>query len=349
MKKGKTKFKVVLFEDNEDTASAITQYFANKVMNRSIEIERYTSGKGSVEDFLLKDESIGLVILDWLLDLYKPAVSRHTVEGVCDEEGIPICIYHYGATMEDKLKRMMKWGENKIWLQDFKTLEELEPTLYGIISGFYLIRTSLSGILNSRFSLGNLINKILQTPPEARITIDQYLWSRFRAFQVLESADQKSVRLMSSLIGYWIYNVLLQFPGPIVSEGAAASFLDISEEDFSRVEIRNIFKDALYKGPFNNTDQYWWTRKIDNILAASILAEDKEIPSGNILATRTGFEVKHSRCYTGHDGAGYFCIIRRTPVCAVHSLNPGGWIPSGADLSRIEKTKYNELSAWMDL
>ena len=349
MKGKEQKLKVILFEDNPKTAGEIVQFLERNKKDREIEVEWYTTEKGTVEEFLKKDESIGMVALDWELDLYKKHVSRQAVEGICDEEGIPICIYQYASTVEDKIKRMMKWGENKIWLQDFKTVEDLKQGIFSIVLGFSSIRKGLNEFEGSRFPLGKLINEILLTPQEARISIDQYLWSRFRAFQVLESTDQKSVRLMSSLIGYWIYNVLLQFPGPIVSEGAAASFLDISEEDFSRVEIKNIFKDALYKGPFNNTDQYWWTRKIENILAASILAEDKEIPSGNILATRTGFEVRHSRCYTGHEGAGYFCIIRRTPVCAVHSLNPGGWIPSGADLSRIEKTKYEELSAWMDL
>ena len=344
------KFKVVIFEDNVTTAQQIIKFIEDNSKHEiQIECEWYNPNGTGVEKYLENDESIGMVALDWDLTKYKKFVSRQAIEGVCDELGIPICIYPYASTLEEKIRRMKRWDENKIWLRDFKTIEDLEKKLLSVAIGFAYIRNKLDRSEQPRINLGNLLNEILHTPDEAQINIDQYLWSRFRPLQLIESKNSKSNRMISALIGYWIYNVLLQFPGPIVSKGAASSYLDILESDFEKSEINDIFSDAMYLGPFKETGPYWWTRKIDVILASNTTNEDKEVISGFILAERKLLGVSHSRCFANHDVAGYYCIIRQTPVCEIHSVNPSGWVPPGADLTRIEKRKYEELSPWIDL
>jgi len=42
----------------------------------------------------------------------------------------------------------------------------------------------------------------------------------------------------------------LKFPGILVNEIAAASYLNISVEDFKNVKVRNLFKKAYYQGHF---------------------------------------------------------------------------------------------------
>ena len=223
---------------------------------------------------------------------------------------------------------------------------ELSHKITSIINGFLIIKKTVS---DKTPDLGTVVNRVLKTPPESELTVDQYLWSRFNPLKMADMNISEWKRRLLTVLGYWVYNSLLQFPGPLVSSVPAASYLDISNDDISSSEVQIVFKKALYKGPFYELGPFWWTRKIDDILAKGTGKNETKITTGYTMLTRRKLKVKRSICYKRHEGAGFFCIIRKVPVCERHSVSPGEWIPSGADLSRIETGKYEELKPYISL
>lgn len=356
MSKIKSVFRVLLIEDTASTYEKLKQLVPAHLAGDLLSFQRYEREKMSseppvqseIENLLIGQEKPDLVFLDWDLSKYKEPVSRRGVIGACDELGIPLCLYHYEPREKDKIESMKRWDQNLIMVQDCASEEELATRITAYSNGFNRIYQETK---NPRIKLGNLVNRILDTPEDSEINIDQYLWSKFNPLQVANvDPDRVRTRLTSSL-GYWISNVLLQFPGPVLSVGAAASYLDIFEEDFKKEEVQALFAKARYTGAFNETGPYWWRGMLDEIIANSLSESDTEMVSGGEFAKRSGIDLRRSRCFWDHDGAGYFCIVRRKPVCSnpEHSVNPSGWVPLGADLSRIERKKYDELKAWMSI
>jgi hypothetical protein len=168
-----------------------------------------------------------------------------------------------------------------------------------------------------------------------------------RLLQAAEPGFAWRDRLPVTTVGYWIHNQLLQFPGVLVGGTAAASYLDIDTAAFLDPETRKVFESAKYAGPFSDVADYWWLAGLDAACAALMEPADETLLTGRQAVERVRkCSVPKARCIKGHEGAGYYCLITKQPVCAEHSVRPGTWLPIGADRSRIETSKYDELSAW---
>lgn len=63
------------------------------------------------------------------------------------------------------------------------------------------------------------------------------------------------------ILGYWLWDSVLRFPGIIVNTVAAASYLDIAPETFVDLRIQKLGKKALYNGPFADEKAPLW--KVD--------------------------------------------------------------------------------------
>lgn len=343
-------FRILIVEDTETTYEKLMQLMSSQLSDGSIDISRYESNasdSGRIEPLLMGSNKPDLVFLDWELSKYDPFVSRSTVIGACDESGIPVCLYHFEQREKEKVESMKRWDQNLIMIQNCASEEEFSRQVLAYSDGFQKIYDNIT----EHDKLGSMVNKILLTPESSEINIDQYLWSRFNPLQLNDANPKKRLTRLASSLGYWINNVLLQFPGPVVSLGAAASYLDILEEDFKQGEIQGLFEAARYKGPFNENGPYWWRMELDKIIADSLSESDSQMISGFEFVKRKGINANRSRCIWGHEGSGYYCIVTRVPVCSnpEHSVFPSGWVPLGADLSRIEKRKYDELQAWMSI
>ena len=78
--------------------------------------------------------------------------------------------------------------------------------------------------------------------------------------EILPFADRKRHaelrQRLPSLFGYWLVDSILRFPGLLLNAVASASYLDISVQAFEG-DVRNAFKSALYRGPFNDTRDHF--------------------------------------------------------------------------------------------
>jgi hypothetical protein len=137
----------------------------------------------------------------------------------------------------------------------------------------------------------------------------------------------------------------MRYPGVFLNLIAAASYLNISVEDFEREEIRNVFEGCLYSGPFADDEApLFWRDEIDRMLA------NADVESGRELVVKQGLDV--SPCMCSVDGsleAGYYCMVTELPVSFERSVGNISSFPPGADLARLAEPVYDELSPWLSV
>jgi hypothetical protein len=167
-----------------------------------------------------------------------------------------------------------------------------------------------------------------------------------RLSEILAQAKQAQHRVqrMAHFLGYWLWDSLLRYPGLLVNEIAAGSYLNIAETDFREIKVQAIFQEALYRGPFEDSKRpQWWRGVLDDIVARENCADGLEL-----VRSRTGSTINRSECCVDSStSAGYYCIISRKPVSLENSKGGLSWFPRGADLTRISKPKFDEYGPWL--
>ena len=346
--------RVLLFEDDTEAYEKLSASLSPRLKLFDAILERYSGATGnradtSVEHAITRPPTASLIVLDWDLSRYPDAgISRQLVRGVAEEQYVPVCTYTSPTGDHGQLQRLKKWQDSVIALDSTGDYEGIAEVCAAIARGFVTLersRTSTDG----REKLSRWITTVLGAPETAEAQVAEYAMSNLqRLLQVTEVKKEQRLRLITTVVGYWIYNQLLQFPGVLVNAIAAASYLDIADHEFERTDVRAVFEGAKYTGPFAAVDDYWWLAALDDISAKAMRAEDTSLLSGGQVAARAlNRKVEGARCCRGHEGAGYYCLITKAAVCDAHSVRPGSWLPIGADRSRIETTKYDELSAWI--
>jgi hypothetical protein len=214
--------------------------------------------------------------------------------------------------------------------------------------GFLFIMTHLHAAIMKKTN--NSLSMILATilgKPEYYQKIELYgVGDQNRLFEILKKEYPKNQRekMMAHFLGYWLWDSLLRYPGIFVNEVASASYLNIDTTDFQKPEIKNIFKTALYKGPFADPNKpYWWRGILDDIVS-----HDGYTDGLDLVNKKIGFTVERSHCSIDTTKqAGYYCIISGKPVSFENSKGGLSWFPRGADLTRISNPRYEEYSPWI--
>jgi hypothetical protein len=149
---------------------------------------------------------------------------------------------------------------------------------------------------------------------------------------------------VNTALGTWLYDSVLRFPGVLLESVAAASFLNIQPKQFRENAILKLFSSALYVGPFvDDENPRWWRH-----LLGDLLNESKSEDGRAFAAKKTKAEVAPCTCSVDHKSpAGFICAVTLKPVCKPHSVGQVGWLPRGADLTRVTKDIFDELSPWI--
>ena len=169
------------------------------------------------------------------------------------------------------------------------------------------------------------------------------------------------VRIITYLLGHVLHNVILKYPGPILSENSLCSYMATS---FSEAPtLRKVFEKAVYEGPFGENETYFWREDIDTILTDycsesgndGLESEDYvsfEITNRKIIENELGRKLKKHDCIRCHgERGGFYCPFKERTVChrADCSESSSSWIPHGADLCRIEREFFDEWSPILGL
>jgi len=354
-----SKIKIVLFEDTDQTRSGLLEGLNEHLKDG--EAIPFGQSEESAEDMqrMYQDrlESIlskapydeaTILVVD--RDLSKSqnfgGLSDDTVAAAAKRLAVPICSYARQQAPDDYNWRA-RWEEGRIVLS-FENDEELARKAVLAARGFAEIAAGLPGVMKDR--VGKSPAKVLAAllgKPEYSDKIALYsVGDQNRLAEILAKAKDETDRIkrMKCLLGYWLWDSLLRYPGLLVNEVAAASYLNIATVDFEKSEVRTVFADALYGGPFADSKRpQWWRGMLDDIVSGENCSDGLELARKKVSSA-----INTSQCCEDPSKpAGYYCIISGQPVSLENSKGGFSWFPRGADLTRISKTKFDEYGPWL--
>lgn len=315
--------------------------------------------------YLISNPRVKLVVVDHDLSMLDSNLSESVVATACQNAGVPHCRYSRSTTHQTTRQKLNELVEQshvysvKIDITDIEVAEfgdnpESPQKIKSIYEGFQSLELSLEKFDPEQLKNGpaQLLSEMLGFPGLSTV-FHQYAtaYSVFseiiKIHQIIEEdSDQKTEfadiirRRLNYILGFWLHNVILRYPGIIINEIAAASYLNLSTEDFLTYSQK--FSDAKYEGPFSTTTEttYWWRYKLDDILI------DSDCEDGIEFLGKADIEnIKPSICYvSGGSPAGYYCLFEKKPISEEVSIGSLDWMPRGADLSRVNRDKYDEVA-----
>jgi len=354
---------ILWFEDDDRQYSKLQSAVAKKRLKDFV-VRRFmasSDGEGAYEDRLVQElrssnyGDVRLIVCDRDLSTTKeyPGLSEAVVSKVANNLGVPICLYARGIA-DSVFQRQEAWGDGRIVL-DCKKPDEMANKIVVLAKGFVEVANQLNEVLRltgdrEPKTPAEVVAAMLGDPGSAdKIALyasgDQKMVSEILPF--VKKNKEKLRPRVPMLIGYWLYDSILRFPGLFVNRVAAASYLNIAVADFMKdLKIQELFKEALYKGPFADKEEpLWWRAKLDDIRQDARCSDGQELVEKKLKKS-----VKPCLCSVDKKSrAGWYCVVTEKPVSLDNSKGNITWFPRGADLSRIRKDVYEEIGPWLGL
>jgi hypothetical protein len=300
----------------------------------------------------LTDPIPDLVVLDWELSGFKSDVRREHVQAACKERGIPLCVYHRNEGHFADPQELKEYEEDLIPIDVKEAAVDVADAVLTIADAFVEIKGAIKANAVSRME--DALYESMNVPTSAETQMEQYSMGQSTTLRVAkEDLDEaERTRIISTFIGYWIHNQLLEYPGVLLNRTATASYLGVDPNDFAEsTDCQDALIDARYGGPFSDLsrDDWWWTNRLDDFRLDLPPNDDGDLLSGpSLFRELCDVELAPVRCVEGgEERGGYYCVLTEEPVCKEHSEQPQGWIPVGATRSRISDSKYEEVTSWM--
>jgi len=318
--------------------------------------ENWTSDEQPEAADILADELTDpipdLVVLDWELSGFKSDIRREHVQSACKERGIPLCVYHRNEGHFADPQELKEYEEDLIPIDVKEAAVDVADAVLTIADAFVEIHGAIKA--NAFSSMHDALYKSMDVPTSAEAQLGQYSMGQSTALQIAKEEPDESERnrIISTFIGYWIHNQLLEYPGVLLNRTATASYLGVDHEAFAESnKCQDALEKARYKGPFSDLsrDDWWWTNRLDDLRLELPTDDDGNLLSGPPLFRELcDVNLSSVRCVEGGEPrGGYYCVLTEQPVCKEHSRQPEGWIPVGATRSRISDSKYEEVTSWM--
>jgi len=320
--------------------------------NAPAEGESYDGYIASWINRFLAGKEIGLVVCDKELGRYPnlKGLSATPVSAVALQKGVPFCQYSRQASLDsrelEKFKRLRQWSSAEISLEGLGPAEWI-PQVISLFNGFECIRTAYAELGSKPGTPSAALAAILGKPAsESRIALygsgeQGYLKEIFTFYDPNNPDISVLLKRMPRILGNWLFLSILRFPGILVNKIAAASYLNIQPSAFDRNEIQNHFQSAKYTGPFSDSElgPWWWRAELDSLIG------EEGCKDGREYVVKKGGAVEACLDPQSGEQAGYYCMLTQQPVSASNSRGGISWFPSGADLARIRKDKFEQITA----
>lgn len=323
-------------------------------------LEKAFNENGPVEDQLVErlgaiaaEKAIDLVMLDTDLSKLNNGTSQASCRAACLELGLPVVRYtkRHSPTHISHLRflqRLATDGASAIWippalLQDNLATSGLLPWLQGIHDGFAQLKTFLAQhheVLDRSLGPAGVLAQALGRP-SLRADLLGYTAQNFYFFSPSTGEKEQSKDQLHTRLGYWLYNYVLAFPGPILNEKAAAAYLNVGVVSFMQPAFQKLVEPASYTGPFAKVAKFYWT----NDLLTLIEKCDGDIATSPILA---GLEIERID-QENLEGSAYYCVLTGEPIALSDASSNPDWIPSGAQMTRIKQDLYDQLGPMLSI
>jgi len=302
-----------------------------------------------------EDHPVSLIVADRDLSAYKPnlgGLSEGTVRRVADVIGVPECGYARGERPDDD--DYIERGEHReacIRLSLKRGLKQFADQVVAIAQGFSAIVERIPTAITDggKKTPGNLLARILDKAEYAdKISLfasgDQNRLEAVTRTSKSKADTAEWHRRAACLLGYWLWDSVLRFPGVVVNDTAASSYLNIGEDAFKDNAVHSLFASAIYRGPFADAkDRLWWRGSLDDVVARSGCDDGRAFAIHELKR-----DVPPSQCCENPaKKAGFYCMLSRRPVSLENSKGNLPWFPRGADLARVSTSKLEELGPWI--
>lgn len=367
--------KILLIDDREDKRQEV--YAAIKSLDPNITIEymdimniqnyipnNSVSSKNTraPEDLLaekLEQENIDLIVVDHDLTMFESQISEPVVSIASHAASIPLCRYaRVNRTSNmSKLSDAVEAGTTFSIKLDIENLNVAAENILEIIDGFYKLKTMINSLDSRELEKGPAhVLAVLFDDLAQEDYISQYSISANTLADILElyeaennkdfdvsKIDKIKRNRLAYIIGYWLYNSILRFPGVILNKNATCSFLNIDVNSFNN--YKKYFEKAKYNSFFSKNSEYWWKNKLNFILDEEDVWNGKEL-----VEKKEQIKIEPCKCsYNTKLDAGFYCVIKKAPVSLEMSLGQVSWLPKGASLCRVGKEPYEQLSPLLGL
>lgn len=353
---------ILIFDDDEPERTQLSTGLRKEFASQKMEIKEFDGEDEPVADqsyerqlvtwisnkFAKKD--IDLIACDKELGSYSKyqGLSATQVSHVASEMGIPFCQYSRKANQE--FQEMANFRRLKDWDSEEITLDGLDPDSWvsqiaSLTKGFGMIRKKYKKVSRKHKTPAAVLSAILDHPEsESRIALygsgDQGLLKEILVYYNPDEANTNALhQRMPRVLGKWLYLSILRFPGIVVNETAAASYLNIACEDFKKPKVQALFSKAKYVGLFAELGPWWWRHMLDGLLDAADCEDGREFTGKQKAKVRACLDP------VSKEQAGYYCMLTKSPVSAENSRGGISWFPSGADIARIRKDKFEDITA----
>lgn len=309
---------------------------------------------------VLQKSKVHMVVVDHDLSGLDVRISESAITNACKQLAIPVCTYHRkppnndSQNLKDRVNQARSFSI-EIQIDENNAYQECAKEIINVFKGFETLNKKINELAKDILDGGpaKIISTVLDKP-ELEAIFARYTSSSTLAADIIQiqydNEDTLDDEIPAALkeripfvLGCWLYNYVLPFPGIILNDLAAASYINLDSEQFN--QYSKYFKDAKYKGPFSTHTSYWWRYDLDQILFDAN-AED----AVEYLTNQGLVDIKPCNCSIDPKSrAGYYCIVKKQPISYEQSIGHLSWVPDGADLCRINKKIYRKLAPMMGL
>lgn len=364
---------ILLFEDG----NALFNKFKKAVtphLGRDLKFERFDlnakphSETGTYEDRLAHELSrradfskIELIVTDRDLSTaseYWRGLSEASVSRAAKHLGIPVACYREAKNdTEDRLRRIAGDGLIELPVLMADRGKKVAVLARGFVQLHKLVHAENAApgkkpkkaapALPS--SPGALLATVLDQPVIAP-RLDTFACRDETAIAEIIRASKGILtepikRRLIVALGVWLADLVMVYPGILLNETAAASYLDIAPNSFKRKDVRTVFEAARYKDlPFSDdAAPMWWRHLLDDVVT------EEAVQTGLEACNKKGLQrLQFCPCSVDETlHAGFYCMATFAPLSAQKSSGRVRWFPQGADLARLTKKTYQKLGPWI--
>lgn len=300
-----------------------------------------------------ESKKIDLVLLDTDLSRFHGSpISQTLCRQALQEIGVPVCRYKksYSQTHSNRLKdlkRIAREGASAVWVPPQmvkgEDLTELVRWLNAVNDGFAMIRERLENdplVLEKAHGPAASLAKILGKP-KMRADLLGYTSQNLFFFAAplnedSDDQDKPSALVQSTRLGYWLFNYILTFPGPILPLPAAAALLNLKASAMRLPAVQTLIACAKYEGPFSNIQDFYLRDKLHELLDGF---------NGDVTSVEQLRGISPESLSSEPAGThAYYCVLSGKTISEACAANPNpDWIPPGADMTRISQDLLDAL------
>jgi hypothetical protein len=373
---------VLYVEDEDDYKNQLVSRLSSRLNISTINVGLFNTepNKGeTTEQFqkwlqaqIVGSHKIDGVILDSDLSGYGNGMSKETLLAVFRNMGIPVCRYskrtkgttsellkHYAKLASEGAASILVPSElmNGAKAEYSSESDELIAWLEAAFKGFYDIHKSYRQLVKTpgfQLSPPALLAQILGFP-EMELDLLGYTganlfffgdrWSDMEDVDADGEAKSQTSELShnsATKLGYWLYNYIISFPGPILNLAAAAALLGVNSETLDPQQFANAMVPEQYVGPFGACQPLFLRQKLEALLIESGTSGVEVLDSRKVIAEPIYKDDPNT--------SGVYCIATNASIKAEDGVGPIDFIPGGAsDLCRISRKTYQRWMPWLNL